>query len=235
MSRFSAAMIPNAFGGKLGIDLCAWVSLRKTSQRWPMRLCAGALLILVLFLTGCQESRSVAGDDVGGGDTAGDIAWPDVEVETDEGEVPCVPDCDGKVCGDDGCGGTCGTLAGACVGNDVCINGICEPMATTYTLTMSGNAVLFYSDGVDVVEVNQAGIWTFSFQVATGQLVAFAVQAVGSAILLSTDHPDGMRQWSGGNVDLPLELTPNCGAVLAGGMWAQPGRTVFVTVGCPIL
>jgi len=30
--------------------------------------------------------------------------------------APCVPDCDGKVCGDDGCGGTCG----ACEGVSVC-------------------------------------------------------------------------------------------------------------------
>jgi len=34
----------------------------------------------------------------------------------------CVPQCDGKVCGDDSCGGTCG----ACGGNDYCFDGTCK-------------------------------------------------------------------------------------------------------------
>ncbi|NOZ87938.1 MAG: LamG domain-containing protein [Deltaproteobacteria bacterium] len=39
-----------------------------------------------------------------------------------EGEC-CAPDCSGKECGNDGCGGSCGT----CKGDDAeCINGICE-------------------------------------------------------------------------------------------------------------
>ncbi|HNX11089.1 MAG TPA: prepilin-type N-terminal cleavage/methylation domain-containing protein, partial [bacterium] len=33
----------------------------------------------------------------------------------------CILDCSGKNCGDDGCGGSCGT----CTGNDVCISGTC--------------------------------------------------------------------------------------------------------------
>ncbi|MGM0576021.1 MAG: hypothetical protein ACQEXJ_09855 [Myxococcota bacterium] len=35
--------------------------------------------------------------------------------------TPCAPDCTGKECGDDGCGGTCG----ACASDDVCIEGAC--------------------------------------------------------------------------------------------------------------
>jgi cysteine-rich repeat protein len=36
----------------------------------------------------------------------------------------CIPDCTGKVCGDsDGCGGSC-TF---CSGNNVCVQGLCEP------------------------------------------------------------------------------------------------------------
>jgi hypothetical protein len=34
----------------------------------------------------------------------------------------CTPNCNGKTCGDDGCGGTCGTCPGA---QDVCQNGHC--------------------------------------------------------------------------------------------------------------
>jgi hypothetical protein len=37
--------------------------------------------------------------------------------------IACLPDCLGKVCGDDGCGGSCGT----CAFGDVCSNGKCVP------------------------------------------------------------------------------------------------------------
>lgn len=38
---------------------------------------------------------------------------------------PCVPDCSGRACGDDGCGGSCG----ACGGQDACVTGscVCQP------------------------------------------------------------------------------------------------------------
>jgi hypothetical protein len=38
-------------------------------------------------------------------------------------DCPCVPDCDGKACGDDGCGGSCG----ACASGFVCLEGRCAP------------------------------------------------------------------------------------------------------------
>jgi hypothetical protein len=39
----------------------------------------------------------------------------------------CVPDCDGKVCGSDGCGGTCGPYDGACEFDyETCNAGACE-------------------------------------------------------------------------------------------------------------
>jgi len=46
--------------------------------------------------------------------------------EDPSGQVPaacaCVPQCAGKTCGDDGCGGTCGT----CAGDGVCVDGTCR-------------------------------------------------------------------------------------------------------------
>ena len=47
------------------------------------------------------------------------------------GEVACVPDCAGRECGADGCGGTCGDTGGKCPnGSDVCLtNGTCTPCA----------------------------------------------------------------------------------------------------------
>ena len=39
----------------------------------------------------------------------------------------CIPDCDGKVCGSDGCGGTCGDFDGGCeYAFESCNAGICE-------------------------------------------------------------------------------------------------------------
>ena len=39
----------------------------------------------------------------------------------------CQPSCTGKVCGDDGCSGSCGT----CTGNNICKNGQCVPPCTS--------------------------------------------------------------------------------------------------------
>ncbi|MBL7206220.1 MAG: hypothetical protein ISS36_01325 [Candidatus Aenigmarchaeota archaeon] len=39
-------------------------------------------------------------------------------------KIPCVPNCDGKLCGDDGCGGSCGTCDSSA--GFVCIGGQCE-------------------------------------------------------------------------------------------------------------
>ncbi len=67
-----------------------------------------------------------AGDGAIGGDaTVGDdAATPDaaiIDAMVDR-DGPCVPACDGRSCGGDGCGGVCG----ACEGDDVCVDGQCE-------------------------------------------------------------------------------------------------------------
>lgn len=59
--------------------------------------------------TGFLEDRSS-----GNGDSNGADAWTaDI----------CIPNCGSALCGDDGCGGSCGTCTGA---NDVCVAGSCE-------------------------------------------------------------------------------------------------------------
>lgn len=62
--------------------------------------------------TGISEDTS----DIGENDTANDAT--DISEPEDTG---CTPVCEGKECGDDGCGGSCGQ----CDGNDVCIEGEC--------------------------------------------------------------------------------------------------------------
>lgn len=54
---------------------------------------------------------------------------PDETGTTDDpgfGELPdvCIPDCPGMECGQDGCGGTCGT----CGDNETCVSGLCRPL-----------------------------------------------------------------------------------------------------------
>ncbi|MEI6596822.1 MAG: prepilin-type N-terminal cleavage/methylation domain-containing protein [bacterium] len=41
----------------------------------------------------------------------------------------CTPDCTGKVCGDDGCSGSCGS----CGANETCLSGVCATTSKTYT------------------------------------------------------------------------------------------------------
>ncbi len=43
--------------------------------------------------------------------------------------APCIPACAGKTCGDDGCGGSCGT----CSGGANCINGVCQALGNDCT------------------------------------------------------------------------------------------------------
>ena len=82
-------------------------------------------VLLGLLVTGCVESNpqpSPGGPDAwNAADLVADLVTdgavptdstdltPPLEVvDTIDADVPCVPDCDGKECGDDGCGGGCG-------------------------------------------------------------------------------------------------------------------------------
>ena len=58
--------------------------------------------------------------DPGGEPTLTDL--PVDETGTDLQEAGCIPACDGKDCGDDGCGGICGT----CPDNGICEEGVCQ-------------------------------------------------------------------------------------------------------------
>lgn len=63
-----------------------------------------------------QDAGPELADDAAAGNDAGNArndAGPDANV--------CVPDCAGRACGSDGCGGTCG----ACSGGAACMAGVC--------------------------------------------------------------------------------------------------------------
>ena len=80
--------------------------------------------------SGCAEEACVCGEDdfccTTGWDFICVAIWDDCATEQ---ECACVPDCDGQVCGSDGCGGACGTCeAGtACVADgSKCLPCSCE-------------------------------------------------------------------------------------------------------------
>ena len=73
-------------------------------------------VLLVATAAGCDSGGNPlpgpgqdAKPDTAGADVAGDKTAPDTD-------LPCVPQCGGKECGDDGCGGKCG----ACEGDTIC-------------------------------------------------------------------------------------------------------------------
>lgn len=82
--------------------------------------------------TGSSGSDAGTSTDVaGGGDSpagdAGSATPADSQPAGDPGQptedLPCAPQCDGKDCGADGCGGSCGACQGPCVAGEC----VCEP------------------------------------------------------------------------------------------------------------
>ncbi len=81
--------------------------------------CAGSVLL------SCTDGELVTGADCAAdGEACEDGVCVPIE---------CTPDCEGKVCGDDGCNGSCGDCAddeaceeGACVAPGPCGDGVCE-------------------------------------------------------------------------------------------------------------
>lgn len=71
---------------------------------------------------GIPHDTTSGPDDGGNGDFATDDSNVRDESPQDSGmDLPCVPNCAGKVCGSNGCGGSCGT----CKANEVCQGGAC--------------------------------------------------------------------------------------------------------------
>lgn len=107
------------------------MALRKTN-RLRLLLCAA----LVLAACAGTPGRLVEG----GADAGTDPGGPEV---TEELRVPCEPECEGKVCGPDGCGGTCG----ACGDALPCFAGVCE--CSDVVWVDGANTDDVFADGTD--------------------------------------------------------------------------------------
>ena len=91
------------------------------------------LLAFLLAQAGCIPHYS---DFVGAqNDTMADGTSEETDSSHGTGDIRisdwCTPDCTGKQCGSDGCGGSCGT----CTGEDSCHDGICKPGPCTQDCT----------------------------------------------------------------------------------------------------
>lgn len=111
-----------------------------------VRTLPALLLVAVALLTlGCYSSNSI----IGSSDAGTDPHRPD---PTEIHEPPCVPDCTGRECGDDGCGGTCGVCPSGrhCfAGNCTCSDCAWCPMdfdAPTDSISCDGDRFVRYDE-----------------------------------------------------------------------------------------
>ena len=95
-------------GAPLMLFLATVVLLAGLRHRWNLLVCLGACCALML-VPACSETQLVGnGSDQVAGDIPGGSGGPDEDGGSRRRNV-CTPDCEGKECGKDGCGGLCGS------------------------------------------------------------------------------------------------------------------------------
>jgi prepilin-type N-terminal cleavage/methylation domain-containing protein len=84
---------------------------------------------------------------------------------------PCTPNCSGKNCGDDGCGGSCGT----CTSSDTCVEGVC-----TYVCFLAGTRISMadgsYKNIEDVIAGDMVNSYDFELKKVVPGRVSGLVQ-----------------------------------------------------------
>ena len=135
----------------------------------------GVLLTLVLVaaglvLTGCDDDGGNGGGDCSNADCAASCrssGFPEgghcegTRCQCDDGG--CTPSCSGRECGNDGCGGNCGT----CSGGETCSDGRCTGGSTGCSrhtecsdrqICVAGDCVAAYGHDYQLVIVEATGI-----------------------------------------------------------------------------
>ncbi len=124
---------------------------RSTSRFITTALVSFTVTLALVFVGACggSESGASSGADASvewaqpDGDEA---ASPDLPKETEK-DAACAPDCAGRTCGDDGCGGSCGLCADPCTGSPnapaLCVEGQCQASCAGVRVSLS------YTGGLD--------------------------------------------------------------------------------------
>ena len=180
-----------------------------------LRLCArGCLLVTLLsVMTGCGRKDPQVVPDSCDLQQVGDTEeFRQPEVTADQGgsgEVdlpPCAPDCEGKECGHDGCGGVCGQ----CGPDQVCVNFRCPPPGMQCD---DGNDIPW--DGCTDGKVTEFRV----SQAAIGHLYGPAVVALSNGGFVVAWERTWIKDDGQG---------PDCGYFLGAGGDGVPGRGVFL-------
>jgi len=113
------------------------------------------------------------------------------------GACVCQPECDGKECGDDGCGGTCGS----CAGQDACVGGLCVCQAACgedSSVEMLGRGLVALPKDAGVYMGWRLLPWddpTVGFNVYRGtSAMGIFTKVNSSPIVSSTNYQDGSAQ-----------------------------------------
>ncbi len=102
-----------------------------------------SILVLVTLLAACTSAGTPEPESDGrpgdaGGDATGEVLAADVGADDlAPAETVCAPDCEGRACGDDGCGGSCGS----CDDGDATTVDHCLPLSFSCAHSASGEVV----------------------------------------------------------------------------------------------
>jgi len=119
----------------------------------------------------CDDSCMYAGDmecDDGGPDSMTSVCAFGTDCSDCGPRDPadCMPRCDGRNCGDDGCGGTCGE----CTGAETCMGGTCGVCTPDCTDAMCGDDGCGGNGRVGLIPVGDEGLLNLLFVVCLGLL-----------------------------------------------------------------
>lgn len=117
----------------------------------------------------------------------------------------CVPDCSGKNCGEDGCGGSCGT----CTYPDVCTDGVC-----TYVCFLSGTKISMADGSLKNIEEVKIGDMVRSYDFVSKKIVP---AEVSDLIYHEAEKVDSYLI-----INNFLKVTPNH-EILINGYWQEIG------------
>jgi len=134
--------------------------------------------------------------------------------KVNEGDEECVPDCEGKTCGGDGCGGVCGPLEGACPNSQSCDAGACSvwsaagSCADPYRLVAENVALVgHHSVDLDTSLGFQTSILTCNPTATSGQIMYhFEVPDDGKKYSVDLRVSNGHKDDTDLDLDTVLEL-----------------------------